>query len=288
MRRWHAVRFVPRSPLMQIALTLLVLYLGLCAAVWLVQRRLLYFPGGPPEVDPGAVGLPFEDVEVTAADGVRLHGWWLPARDGEPVGAVLVFHGNAGNIADRIPLARALTAMQLDVLLFDYRGYGSSQGRPTAGGLGLDGEAMHDWLVRRMEQRGLASERIAYFGESLGAAVAIDVAQRRRITALVTEAAFTSVADVARSLYWFLPVDLLVRDRFASIGKLGSLDVPLLAMHSPADEIVPFIHSERLVAAARSAELLRLDGGHNAGGFQRSPAHAATLQAFLHRHLRPD
>jgi fermentation-respiration switch protein FrsA (DUF1100 family) len=139
-----------------------------------------------------------------------------------------------------------------------------------------------------MEQRGLASERIAYFGESLGAAVAIDVAQRRRISALVTEAAFTSVADVARGVYWFLPVDLLVRDRFASIRKIGRLDVPLLAMHSPTDDIVPFTHTERLVAAARRPELLRLDGGHNDGGCLRKPAYLAAVEAFLHRHLRSE
>jgi hypothetical protein len=286
MRRWRTVRRQLRSPVLQIALTLLVLYLGLCAGVWLVQRRLLYFPAGAPEADPSSLDLAFEDVDVRSADGLRLHGWWLPAPSNAPVGAVLVFHGNAGNVADRLPLARALTAMQLDVLLFDYRGYGSSEGRPSEGGLYLDGEAMHDWLVRRMEQRGLASERIAYFGESLGAAVAIDLAQRRHVAAIATEAAFTSIADVARSIYWFLPVDLLVRDRFASIRKIGSLDVPLLAMHSPADEIVPFTHSERLVTAARSAELLPLSGGHNDGGFQRSPAYAAALQAFLHRSLR--
>ena len=182
-------------------------------------------------------------------------------------------------------LAHTLVGMGLDVLLFDYRGYGRSSGSPSEAGTYLDGEAVHAWLIARMQERGLGPGQLALWGESLGGGVAIELAGRRACGALVTESAFTSVADIARRSFFWLPVELLVRDRYQSIDKVGQLSIPMLVIHSPDDEVIPYGHGERLVAASRGARHLRTDGGHNDGGFLRAPSYRATVRAFLERAL---
>lgn len=263
--------------MLPILITLLALYVGLCAVVFVFQRRLVYFPDRNVRATPAAVGLAFEELRLSAADGVELGAWWIPAAPGSA--AVIVCHGNAGNIGDRLHLALALHAMELGVLLFDYRGYGASDGEPTEQGLYLDAEAA--WL-HVVEERGVPAARVALLGESLGGAVAVELATRRAVGAIVLEASFTSLADVGARSYPYLPVRLLARERFASIEKVAGLRAPLLLVHSPQDTLVPFAHAGRLQAKAPAgARVIEVPGGHNGGGFTASAAAETEVRAFL-------
>ena len=222
---------------MRVGITLLVVVAVLAAPLallWLFQRRLLYFPT-PGPVPPAASVLPgAEDVTFETADGLRLAGWFVPAPPGGPadrVGrarpAVLVCNGNGGDRSMRAPLAAALSRMGLAVLLFDYRGYGGNPGHPTEEGLAADARAALGYLAGRPE---VDPERVIYFGESLGAAVALRLATERPPAALVLRSPFASLAEVGRRHYPLLPVSLLLRDRYDSAALAGRLTAPLLVV----------------------------------------------------------
>ena len=262
-------------------------FLLLCAALLAFQGRLIWFPDRALRATPALLRLPFEEVALATSDGVALHGWFIPA--GAARGAVVVCHGNAGNISDRLELAQRLHALDLSVLLFDYRGYGRSDGSPSEEGSYRDAEAAFDWIAARPE-RGAAP--VVAFGESLGGAVAVELARRRPLAALITESTFTSVPDLGAEIYPFLPVRLLARVRYASIEKVAEVRCPWLMLHSRSDEIVPFAHATRLfdaaTAAAKSAGAARtpprfveIAGGHNEGGFFASREGEAAVASFL-------
>lgn len=263
--------------LLRVLLLLAAGYAALCLLVYLFQARLVYFPGPAPRLDPAALGLAHREVELATADGERLHAWSFPRESA--CGAVLVCHGNAGSIEHRLELARAFLALGWAVLLFDYRGYGRSTGSPSEEGTYRDAEAAHEHLTR---VEGFAPERIVLHGESLGAAVAVELALRRPCAGLIVESAFTSIPDMAAALYPFLPVRLLARIRYDNLGKIARPGVPLLVVHSPVDELVPMAHGERLFAAAQAPRrFLRTGGGHNDGGFVQRAEWRAEVGAFL-------
>lgn len=264
--------------MLHLALTLLAGYGLLCAAAWLFQRQLIYLPGGAPSASPQDEGLSFEELTLQASDGTRLCAWWIPAA-GAWAGAV-VTHGNAGNIEHRLHIARAWHRLGVACLLLDYRGYGKSEGRPHEEGLYLDAEAAYDELARRLAELGLGPERILAHGESLGGAVAVELGRRRPLGAIVIESAWSSLPELAARLYPFLPVRLLLRERFDTLAKVPQLEAPLLVLHGPLDEIVPFEHGQRLAQAA-GTELVELAGTHNAGGFALDPRAAPRVEQFL-------
>jgi hypothetical protein len=262
-------------------LTFLVgLYLALCLLVYLVQDRLLFVRGGGvPQQDPGSIGLPFEELWMKTEDGVRLHGWWIPADETvEDPPAVVFCHGNAGHIEHRLGAVRLLHSLDVGVLLFDYRGYGASDGSPGEEGLYLDAVAAFD----AVNAAGVPAARILAYGESLGGAVAIELCRRRPVAGWITEATFTSVPDMARAAYPWLPARLLCRHRFASIDKVAALTQPKLLIHSPDDHLVPFALARRLyAAAAEPKEFLATEGGHNDGGFGRHRRWIAVVDQFI-------
>ncbi len=225
---------------------LLAMVLVVIALAWLFQRRLIYLaePGRAPAV---ATVLPAgEDVAFDTADGLRLRGWFVPAATGKSQATVLVLNGNAGNRAARAPLAAELSRAGLSVLLLDYRGYGGNPGSPSERGLLADARAARAYLATRGD---VDPARLVYFGESLGAAVAVRLAVERPPMALVLRSPFTSLADVGRVHYPFLPVRLLLKDRYASIEQVGRLRCPVLVVAGERDGIVPWEQSRRLAAA---------------------------------------
>ena len=227
--------------------TIALLVVALLGLVWSQQRRLIYFPW-PGRVPAAASVLAgSQEVVFETEDGLRLGGWFLPAPGGGRGPAVLVCNGNAGNRALRAPLAAALSRAGLSVLLFDYRGYAGNPGRPSADGLAADARAAQAWLAARPE---VDPARIAYLGESLGAAVALRLAVERPPAALVLRSPFTSLADVGRLHYPWLPVRLLLTDRYASAARVARLTVPLLVIAGERDGIVPAALSRRLYDAA--------------------------------------
>ena len=202
------------------------------------------------------------DVVLDTEDGIRLGAWYLPAAGGQKGPAVLVFNGNAGDRSLRAQLAAGLSRLGMSALLFDYRGYGGNPGRPSEDGLAADARAA---LARLAAQPEVDPDRIVYFGESLGAAVAVGLAVERPPAALVLRSPFTSLADVGRVHYPWLPVGRVLIDRYPSIDRIGSLSVPLLVIAGDRDEIVPESLSKRLYEAAPDPKryLLVPGAGHN-------------------------
>jgi fermentation-respiration switch protein FrsA (DUF1100 family) len=214
---------------------------------WAGQRRLMYFPMGDVP-SPTTLGLSeVEEVAFDTTDGLRLSGWLFKADAGERPGAVIVFNGNAGNRAYRTSLASALRDIGLHVLLFDYRGYGGNAGSPTEQGLEMDAFAAREFLIR---QRHIDLQRLVYFGESLGTGVAVKLASQHPPAALILRSPYTSMADVGQYHYPWLPVRLLLRDRYDSLARIPSIQTRLLVIAGEKDSVVPAELSRRLYDAA--------------------------------------
>ncbi|MFP4055547.1 MAG: alpha/beta hydrolase [Candidatus Brocadiia bacterium] len=253
------------------------LYLSLVAAVWFLQDRLVYFPSRLVAQTPDRVGLAYEEVALHTADGVELAAWFVPAQDAR--GVALFCHGNAGNISDRLDTLGVLHRVRLSALLFDYRGYGESQGRPSEEGTYRDAEAAWRYLV---ERRMVSPHQIVVFGRSLGGAVATWLAREQTPRALVLESAFTSVPDIARKHYWFLPVELVCRFEYDTLDHLGGVRCPVLIVHSAEDELVPESHGRRLFQAAPGPKrFLEITGSHNEGFRETGQVYIDGLDAFL-------
>ncbi|MGZ8230163.1 MAG: alpha/beta hydrolase [Burkholderiales bacterium] len=266
---------------LKVALFVAVAYAGLVALVYLVQDKLVYYPnmGRAIVATPEAYGLPFETLSIETGDGERLHAWWIPTERAR--GAVLLFHGNAGNISQRIDYAAMFSRLKFSTLLVDYRGYGQSTGSPSEEGTYRDAVASWRWLT---ETKGIGPSDIVVFGESLGGAVAAWLAAKHAPRALVLASTFTSVPDLGAEVYTFLPVRLLSRYKYETLSTLPRVEAPVLIAHSRGDEIVPFSHAEKLFAAARGPkQLLELHGGHNDGFVFMRPEWVNALGAFLER-----
>lgn len=219
-------------------------------------NSLLYFPTSAIAATPADLGLAYRDLELETEDGESLRGWWVPA-PGPPLGHVLLCHGNAGNVGDRVIHARVLRRAGFDVLLFDYRGYGKSTGSPSEEGTYRDVRAARRALL---DQEGVEESRFLYAGESLGAAVALALALEAPPRGLVMQSAFTSVRDVARVHYAFIP-RAAVPDAYPSLGRVGELEAPLLVLHGERDEIVPLAHGRALFEAAPEPKEIRVFPG---------------------------
>jgi uncharacterized protein len=223
-------------------------------------NSLLYFPSRAIVETPGQAGLDYRDLELETDDGERLHGWWIGTRSAS-LGHLLLCHGNAGNVGDRVLHAALLTATGFDVLLFDYRGYGRSSGRPSEEGTYRDARAA---LACLLEQPGVDPARVFYLGESLGGAVALDLALERPPAGLVLLSAFTGVRELARLHYPFVPA-ALVPDAYQTLRRVRELRAPLLVLHGDRDEIVPLSQGEALFEAAPGPKRMHVfpGRGHN-------------------------
>ena len=250
----------PALVLVRVATAAVVAVVALLVVAWALQRRLIYFPASGPVPAVGELLPGGEEVSFDTEDGLRLRGWFVAGQAGGAT--VLVFNGNGGNRSARAPLAAALARAGISVLLFDYRGYGGNPGQPTENGLAADARAAHSYLLSRPDVR---AGSIVYFGESLGAAVALGLAVERPPAALVLRSPFTSLADVGARHYPYLPVGVLLKDRYDSIGRVGSITCPLVVVAGAADTLVPAEQSRRLYdAAAEPKRYVEIPGaGHN-------------------------
>ena len=211
-----------------------------------LDKSFIYFPSRQIEATPESVGLRYEDVYFKTTDGIRLNGWLVPPTVSETV--ILWFHGNAGNIGHRVHNLRWFhDELGVPVFIFDYREYGRSEGTVSEEGTYRDAEAALDFLRSRT---GLDSSRIIYFGRSLGAAVAVELARKAPPRALILESPMTSIRDMAREVLPYMPVGFLIRTEYDSLSKIGQIHVPLLILHGDRDDIVPIDHGRRLLQAA--------------------------------------
>ena len=244
--------------ILSLVATVAVAWVAVLALATLVQDRLLYFPVRPLDALPSSLGLESDELRLITSDGVPLHGWWI--RGGGDT-AVLLFHGNAGNVSHRLDRAKLFTErLGVDLALVDYRGYGQSGGKPSESGLYRDGLAIYD----AARQRGFPPERIVLLGESLGCAVAVEVALARPCAGIVLETPFRSVPLLAKRHYPFVP-GFLVRARYDSESRIGEITRPKLFLAAERDEIAPVAHARRLYELAKPPkELFVVPGaGHN-------------------------
>lgn len=255
-------------------------YAGLSALIYFRQSSLIFYPNVPGRdlsATPQLIGLEYENVELVTADEVRLHGWFVPGNGAR--GTVLFFHGNAGNISHRLDSIAIFHRMNLDVFIFDYRGYGQSQGRVTEAGTYLDAEAAWSYLV---ETRGIDTNRIVVFGRSLGSSIAAWLASRHRPAALILESGFSSVPSMAQRLYPFLPAQWLSRFSYDTRRYVSGLTCPLLVVHSKNDEIIPYAEGRLIFdAAPADKKFLDLRGGHNDGFIVTGQAYVDGLSGFI-------
>ena len=262
----------------RILLRLLALLTALSVLLLIFEKNLIYFPTSALEVTPAALGLSHEEMEARAEDGVRVRGYFLPRKESRLT--VLLSHGNAGNVSHRLDRAMLLQRqVPVDVLLYDYRGYGRSEGRPDEEGTYRDARAAYRWL----RDRGHAPGRIVSFGESLGAAVALQLALDVEVRGLVLESPFTSVPDMARAVYPLLPLWPFVRTRYDNLAKAPRLKVPLLVLHGDKDEVVPFTQGRRVFdAAPEPKRFFAIPGaGHNDTYTTGGEAYWRVLKEFL-------
>lgn len=255
---------------------LLLLVVGLR---WL-EPYLTYFPSGAVEQTPADAGVDYEPVEIATADGETLQAWWIPAPQAAPDAPVLLFfHGNAGSREHRLHNLAGLHAAGIPVLIFDYRGYGGSSGKPSEMGLYRDGEAAYAWLRERAVGR-----PIVFFGRSLGAAVAARVAQGGPPAGLILESPFTSARAMASRVLPLPGIGLIAQARFDVLAAVSRLNIPLLVIHGERDEVVPFPMGRAVYDAAASPQKTfhAVPGGHhNDTYFLAGDDYWRWLRAFL-------
>lgn len=260
-----------------VVLISLAVYIGLMIMLSVFQSRYIYFPEREIYATPRAIGLEYKNVYFAAQDGIKLFGWLVPAE--MPRGTVLFFHGNGGNISHRLESIKVFNQLGLNTFIFDYRGYGQSEGKTTEKGTYLDAQAAWRYLV---EKENVDPATIIFFGRSLGGAIAAWLAQDHEPQSLILESVFTSVQDMAANLYPFLPVKLLSRFNYSTLDYLQRVTCPILVVHSPADEIIPFAQGRRLYEKAHEPkEFMELTGTHNEGFMNSVQKYRDGLDAFI-------
>lgn len=246
-----------------------------------LEKRFIFFPYKVIEETPRALGLTYEDIYFTADDGITLNGWWVPGT-GSPI-TLLWFHGNGGNISHRLEsLKLRRDRLRVNVFIFDYREYGRSGGKVSEEGTYRDGDAAIRYL---RDRKGLDPAKIVFFGESLGSAVAVEMALRHACAALILESPFLSISEMTKVSFPFLPVGSLLRTKYDTLSKIGKVRVPILIVHGDHDEIVPFDHGRRLFEAApEPKEFFTIRGArHNDTFLVGGRAYLDALDRFLGR-----
>jgi uncharacterized protein len=259
-------------------------YAALCGAVYKYQDRMIYFPDDYFSQDPAAYGLQFEEFELEVQPGNTVTGWIVESEKEAPW--VLHFHGNAGNISHRVDHLRLFRELGFNSVVFDYRGYGKSQGIPSEAGLVADGLAMVKYLT---EERGVHPKMLIYFGESLGGAVASAVAVTKPPRAMILKSTFTSVPDLASEVYPFLPVRWLAKTQFATKDRVSTFLFPKLIIHGSSDTLVPFEHGQRLFQlCSEPKEFLEVHREHNTSPLELGEEFKTVVQDFVKRAVPQD
>lgn len=257
--------------------TVLIGWVLINGFMFLAQPGMLFYPTSDLNATPKDWGMDFQDVTLQSEDGKSLHAWFVP-RDGSDLVA-LFFHGNAGNISHRGDSIAVLQRLGLNVFIFDYRGYGLSHGTPTEQGLYRDARAAWQWLT---EQGGFAPDRVVLFGRSLGGVVAAKLASEVTPGAIILESSFSSAKDVAHSLFPLLSRIVWLRFELDAARYLEGATAPVLVLHSPEDEIIPYPLGRRLFdTAPEPKRFVDLIGGHNDGFLRSQPAYGHAINDFL-------
>ena len=241
-----------------------------------LEIRGIFFPTTNIELTPAAINLSYEDVYIQTKDNLKINGWFISCNNAKYT--VLFFSGNAGNIGHRLDKISILNGIGLNIFIIDYRGYGLSQGRPSERGLYRDAEAAYEYLLN---SRRILPNQIILYGESLGTAVAINLASEFKVKAIILEGAFSSGKDMAKTIYPFIPA-FFFSNKFNSWQKIKNMDVPKLFLHSVDDEIVPLDFARKLFDSASEPKYFeQLRGGHNTAFLDSQDKYSSSLASFL-------
>lgn len=252
-------------------------YIGLCILLFLRQSHMVYYPVKRIALTPSAIGLEYEDVRFTASDGERIAAWFVPAVNAR--GTVVMCHGNGGNIGDRLHSIELFHNLGVNVLIFDYRGYGNSSGKPSEQGTYQDALGAWDYLTQVRE---VSADSIIISGRSLGGAVAAWLAEQKTPAGLILEASFTSIPDIGAGIYPYLPVRLLCRYKYDTLSRISRITCPVLIAHSRDDDMIPFAHGRKLFEAATEPKgFFELSGSHNDGEEYSPELYRRKLDEFL-------
>ena len=247
--------------LISIAVVLFITYLGLGVALYLMQPQFLYSPLREVPYTPDELGLDFEDVVFQSSDGLKLTGWYVPA--GNSKLTVLFCHGNGGNMMHRLDSINILYNLGLNCFIFDYRGYGKSEGKPSEEGTYLDARAAYEWLI---DEKRLSPNNIIIFGRSLGGTIAAQLASKVEAKSLIVESAFTSYIDIGKKFYPYMPVRWFARFNYNTLDYIKAVHCPVMIIHSRNDEVVPFEFGLELYESSNEPnKFVEIFGSHNDG-----------------------
>ncbi len=261
----------------QVVIFIVIFYIFMIGYAKYYEQTKIYFPTKEIRFTPQDVSLEYEDVFFETEDGLRLNSWFIPAEN--PKGIILYNNGNAGNIGDRIEITKIFNKLNLSVFLFDYRGYGKSQGKPSEEGLYRDAMAAYQYLNSRHD---IDRDRIILYGESIGAVVAADLASKVNARALIFQSGFSSAVDMGERLFPFLPVRWLITVRYNAVEKLKNLSTPKLIIHSRDDEMIPFELAEKVFnSASEPKEFYIMHGTHNEAIFMSKEEYSKKVGAFI-------
>ena len=261
--------------IVKIIRVLLIVYIVMCLGIYFFQSKLVFVPTkGEPQYTPQNLGLDFEDFMLESGSE-KINAWFIPSKANK--GTVFFCHGNAGNLGHRLSTIRIWHELGINILLFDYRGFGKSSGSPSEEGCYEDAKACFKWL----EKNNKLTKPLIIHGRSLGGGVASWAANNVECDALILESTFTSVPDMGAHYYPFLPIGLISSIHFPTAERLKTFKKPLLIIHGEKDEIIPYFMGKK-IADQTKAEFLDLTGRHNSG-FEVSPNYIPTLQNFVNK-----
>lgn len=270
--------------LQQIAVAVVAAVVLWTIAFMIFEEKFIFFPSKYPEGLYGdAKFIPnLLDCRIPTEDGLNIHAWFAPADSARAM--LVMFHGNAGNISHRIEIIRRLQRIGFNVLMFDYHGYGKSEGSPSEAGVYKDGRAAFDYVLTL---RGVDSSKIFLWGTSLGGAVAVDVPLYRKVAGLILESTFSSAVDVAATAYRWMPVQFVIKSKFNSIEKIPNIHIPLFQMHGNRDRIIGIALGKKLFDAANEPkEFYTIEGAdHNDTFFVGGEEYLHRVKAFVEKTL---
>lgn len=255
----------------------LKIYLIFLLFLYIFQSYLVFIPFKDMQSTPDKIGLEYEPINFKSSDGTHLFGWFIPAK--KPKATLLFLHGNAGNISHRLDSIKIFNLLELNVFIFDYRGYGKSEGTVNEQNTYDDAKSAWEYLLNK---KGFRPEEIILFGRSLGASIAANLASSHTPKAIILESTFTSAKDIATDLYSFLVPGFLVRYNYETLNYIKNITSPVLIIHSKDDEIIPFKHGKALFDYANEPKyFLELKGSHNSGFLQSRDTYMKGLSRFI-------
>ena len=268
--------------LLSIAIAIIIaLYARKAVRLYQRQAEHVYYPSRTLNGTPADLYLDYENIHFRSADNILLHGWFSPHANSNKV--ILLFHGNTGNISDCISSIGLFSRLNYSTFVFDYRGYGQSEGEPGEQGTYYDAEAAWEWLLR---ERHYAPQDVVILGRSLGAAIGSRLACQHQAAAVVLESTFTSLPDIAAETHRLVPARLMTRFKYNTLENVQSIRSPILIVHGPGDTVIPYHHGQRLFTAANEPKaFLNIDADHARGFLNSGQDYIDGLQGFLDKHV---